>query len=126
MSHLTHEQLIEIGVNPDNLNYPCGEMNIIVQLFGMTKEDILQDQQERGDNSIILNPDIYQPRKNSVWSCNCSGDGFDISSQRDKEDFIKHLRDSAERLKIMAYLLSQQANEIETIGYPVTTCYYPE
>lgn len=126
MSNLTREQLIEIGVNPDNLNYPCGEMNIIVQLFGLTKKDILLDQQERGDNFIILNPDIYQPRKNRVWSCSCSGDGVNISSLEDKEDFVKHLRDSAERLKIMAYLLSQQANEIETIGYPVTTCYYPE
>ena len=31
---LTKEELIEIGVNPDNMTYPMGEMNVIVQCFG--------------------------------------------------------------------------------------------
>ena len=118
---LTREQLIEIGVNPDNLKHPNGEMNIIVQLFGF--EDGVDDDGNPVDH---VNPDVYHPRKNSVWSCGCSGDGPSIATKEDKEAFVTHLRDSSERLKIMAYKLTQQANEIEEFGYPKTTLYYPE
>lgn len=116
---LTKEQLIEIGVNPDNL-YPGGEMNIIVQSFGMDK-----DRLKRGDLTVY--PDIYHPRKNSVWSCGCEDDpAANLNDEKEKEMWIRHLKDSAERLKIMSYLLSKQAEEIEEFGYPKTTCYYPE
>lgn len=119
---LSKEELIKIGVNTDNLTYPMGEMNVIVQLMGKS----IEDKEDEGDDFYEMNPDVYQPRKNRVWSCACSGDGYDISTDDDKLDFVKHLRDSAERLKIMSYYLSQQANEIEEFGYPKTTCYYPE
>ena len=122
---LTKEKLIEIGVNPDNLVYPHGEMNVIVQLFG--SEDGTRDS-STGEKEVIdeMLPDIYHPRKNRVWSCGCLGDGVPFVTDEDKADFVKHLRDSAERLKIMSHYLSCQANEIEEFGYPKTTCYYPE
>lgn len=118
---LTTEQLIEIGVNPDNLKYPNGEMNIIVQLFG--SENGLD---EDGNKITQVSPDVYHPRKNSVWSCGCQGDGPFIDTDEGKREFVVHLRDSAERLKIMAHKLSKQADEIENFGYPKTTLYYPE
>lgn len=115
---LTKEELIAIGVNPDNMVYPHGEMNVIVQCFGKNEED--------GPETTELFPDIYHPRKNSVWSCGCQGDSIAFETEKEKKDWVAHLRDSAERLKIMAYYLSQQAKEIEEGGYPKTTCYYPE
>lgn len=111
---LTREELIAIGVNPDNMKYPMGEMNVIVQCFG---------QEEYSGN---VYPDIYQPRRNQVWSCGCSGEPIQINDDDEKKDWVAHLRDSAERLKIMSYYLSKQADEIEQFGYPKTDCYYPE
>ena len=121
---LTREELIEIGVNPDNMAYPMGEMNVIVQCFGYEDgEDVVID----NERSITeVHPDIYQPRKNRVWSYACEGDSISIETEEDKKKWCTHLRDSAERLKIMAYYLSKQADEIEEFGYPKTTCYYPE
>lgn len=117
---LSKEKLIEIGVNPDNLNYPFGQMNIIVQLPGF------ENDKDCGEEITQLYPDIYQPRKNRVWSCRVHGDEIKFSEEKEKEDFVKHLRDSAERLKIMSYYLMQQAKEIEELGYPKTSLYYPE
>ena len=117
---LTREQLIEIGVNPDNLVYPGGEMNIIVQSFGMDSDLV-----EKGEFKIY--PDIYHPRKNQVWSCGCEGEPIaDLNNEKEREDWIKHLKDSAERLKIMSYYLTKQVDEIEKHGYPTTTLYYAE
>ena len=119
--NFSNEQLIEMGVDPQNLNYPFGEMNIIVQLFGY--ENGLD---EDGNKIVQVHPDIYQPRKNRVWSCGEHLDGPFIKTEKDKKDFVSHLRDSAERHKIMAYILFKQAEEIEKFGYPKTTLYYPE
>ena len=115
---LSKDELIAIGVNPDNLKYPSGELNVIVQRFGCAEEDV--------EELTELSPDIYHPRKNSVWSCGCQGDDIPFETQEEKEDWVKHLRDSAERLKIMSYYLMKQADEIEECGYPKTNCYYPE
>lgn len=115
----TKEKLIELGINYDNMNYPYGEMNVIVQWFGSPKED-----DENEDEGRFAHPDIYMPRKNSVWSV--SDDEIDLSNEDDRENFIVHLRDSAERLKIWALLLSRQADELEKTGYTDTICYYPE
>ena len=115
---MTKAELIERGVNFDNMNYPFGEMNIIVQQFATLKED-LED-----DDVLTANPDIYQPLKNSVWSC--QGSGFDISTEDERKDYVSHLRDSAERLKIMSIILSQQAKELEEFGEIRTSLYYPE
>lgn len=117
---MTKAELIERGVNFDNMNYPFGEMNIIVQQFATLKKD-LED-----DDVLIANPDIYQPRKNRVWSCGCQGDGVDISTEKDCKDYASHLRDSAERLKIMSIILTKQAEELEEFGEIRTTLYYPE
>ena len=119
---LTKEELIEIGVNPDNMTYPMGEMNVIVQCFGYEDGTFVDDQHPVTE----IHPDIYQPRKNRVWSYACEGDSISIATEEDKKNWCAHFRDSAERLKIMAYYLSKQADEIEEFGYPKTTCYYPE
>ena len=128
---LTREELIEIGVNPDNMTYPMGEMNVIVQCFGYEDGTFVN---EYGKDVVIddehpvteVHPDIYQPRRSYVWSCACEGDSVSIETEEDKKNWCAHLRDSAERLKIMAHYLSKQADEIEELGYPKTTCYYPE
>ena len=65
---LTREELIGIGMNPDNMTYPRGEMNIIVQCFGYEYGIFIN---EDGEEVVIDNehpvtevhPDIYQPRK---------------------------------------------------------------
>jgi hypothetical protein len=114
----TKEELIELGINYDNMNYPYGEMNVIVQWFGRSKVN------EDGTESDYVYPDIYMPRKNRVWSV--TDKDINLSDEDDRKDFIKHLRDSAERLKIWSLLLSRQANELEETGYTDTVCYYPE
>jgi hypothetical protein len=114
----TKEELIELGINYDNMNYPFGEMNVIVQWFGRPKVN------EDGTESDYAYPDIYMPRKNRVWSV--TDKDINLSDEDDRKDFIKHLRDSAERLKIWSHLLSRQANELEETGYTDTVCYYPE
>lgn len=117
---MTKAELIERGVNFDNMNYPFGEMNIIVQQFATLKKDL-----EDGD-VLTANPDIYRPRKNRVWSCGCQGSGFDISTENECKDYASHLRDSAERLKIMSIILTKQAEELEEFGEIRTKLYYPE
>ena len=114
----TKEELIELGINYDNMNYPFGEMNVIVQWFGRSKVN------EDGTESDYAYPDIYQPRKNRVWSV--TDKDINLSDENDRKEFIKHLRDSSERLKIWSLLLSRQANELEETGYTDTVCYYPE
>lgn len=105
------------------MTYPMGEMNVIVQCFG--SEDGTEEDYETGEKRQITEvyPGIYQPRKNRVWSCGCVAP---IDDEKSRKDWCAHLRDSAERLKVMAYYLSKQADEIEEFGYPKTDCYYPE
>lgn len=117
---MTKEQLTNLGVNFDNMNYPFGEMNIIVQQFPVLKND------EDDEYHMKAMPDIYHPRQNSVWSCGEHGDGYYISNNDEKTDYISHLKDSSERLKIMSILLAQQAKELEEFGEIITECYYPE
>lgn len=117
---MKREELIELGVNFENMKYPNGEMNIIVQQYQTLKKDV-----DDGEDFMAY-PDIYQPRKNRVWSCNCSGDAVDISTEEGKKDYITHLKDSSERLKIMSILLSEQAKELEEFGEIRTSLYYPE
>ena len=117
---MKREELIELGVNFENMKYPTGEMNIIVQQHQTLKKDI----DDSGE--FMAYPDIYQPRKNRVWSCICSGDAVDISTEEGRKDYITHLKDSSERLKIMSILLSEQAKELEEFGEIRTTLYFPE
>ena len=60
---MTKEELLALGINVDDLNYPNGEMNVIVQCFGQST-----DENERKEEPLAR-PDIYQPRRNEVWSC---------------------------------------------------------
>lgn len=118
---MTQKELMDLGVNFDNMKHPCGEMNIILQQFPVTHAN--SDDPE----NLIAEPDIYMPRKNRVWSCGCSdGDGFNLSDPDMRNKYIIHLKDSAERHKIMAILLARQAQELEEFGEIRTECYYPE
>ena len=117
---MTKAELAKRGVNFDNMNYPCGELNIIVMQMAQLKSDV-----EPGE-TFQAYPDVYQPRKNRVWSCLCSGGPFSLDTKEDKEDYIAHLKDSAERLKIMSILIAEQAKELEQFGEIRTTLYYPE
>ena len=125
---LTKEELISIGVNPDNLVYPNGEMNIIVQQFGYENgtRTVYNPDTDKEDEVPLdhMCPDIYQPRRNGVW--NAMENEIPFETDEEKADYAKWLRDSAERHKIMAYYLMKQADEIEKFGYPKTDCYYPE
>lgn len=115
---MTKEELLKLGIKVEDLTYPFGEMNIIVQCF---------KQRDENDNiTDELHPDIYQPRKNRVWSLGCSGDCISVKSKEEKDDYIRHLKDSVGRLRILALLLEKQINELETIGYVETNCYYPD
>lgn len=117
---MTKEELLALGINVDDLIYPNGEMNVIVQCFGQSK-----DENERKEEPLVR-PDIYQPRRNEVWSCGCQDDYIPLSDEEEKQDYVKHLKDSVGRLRIMALLLEKQAHELETQGYFTTTCYYPD
>lgn len=113
----TKNELIELGIDYNKMNYPFGEMNIIVQWFGRPRDN--DDVEEN-----FAYPDIYQPRKNMVWSV--IDNKIDLSDEEQRKDFIAHLRDSSERLKVLSYLLSRQAQELEETGYTETVCYFPE
>lgn len=116
---LTDEELQKIGVNREDLTYPSGEANIIVQSIGVDESRV-----KRGDLTVF--PDIYQPRKNRIWSCEETGEYADLTNENEKEDWIEYLKDSAARLKIMAYTLELQIKEIREYGYPITSLYFPE
>ena len=113
----TKKELIELGINYDNMNYPLGETNVIVQWLGFPKEYF----EEENCNKNTY-PDIYMPRENRVCRCEV----IDMSSENEKKNFIAHLRDSAERLKVWSFLLCRQADELEKTGYTDTVCYYPQ
>jgi DNA-binding MarR family transcriptional regulator len=61
-----------------------------------------------------------------VYSCGCNGDSFDLTDEEVRRDYLAHLKDSAERLKIMAHKMSLQIKELEEKGYFTTDLYYPE
>lgn len=127
---MTRQELEALGVDFDALVYENGEMNIIVQQFATTREEQMEEQADDYDDPedfcFSAYPDIYQPRKNRVWSCACRRDSVSLETPEDRADYVKHLRDSAERLKIMAILLKQQAKELEETGEIHTNLYYPE
>ena len=127
---MTRQELEALGVDFDALVYENGEMNIIVQQFATIRKEQMEEYAENyGDTEdfcFSAYPDIYQPRKNQVWSCGCNGDPVSLETPESRADYVKHLRDSAERLKIMSILLKQQAKELEETGEIHTSLYYPE
>ena len=108
------EQLIkeyaEIGVDYNKFT-KFGEMNVIVQSFAIDKKD---DVAEMG----YLN---FMPRRGYA-----SEQTVDLNNEDDRKRFIAQLRDSAERMKVWAYLLAKKADEIEKGVYDGTSVYYPE
>ena len=127
---MTRQELEALGVDFDALVYENGEMNIIVQQFATIRKEQMEEYAENygytEDFCFSAYPDIYQPRKNQVWSCGCNGDPVSLETPESRADYVKHLRDSAERLKIMSILLKQQAKELEETGEIHTSLYYPE
>lgn len=127
---MTRQELEAVGVDFNALTYKNGEMNIIVQQFAAIREEQMEEHADSCDDPeefcFSAYPDIYQPRKNRVWSCACSGDSISLETAEDRADYAKHLRDSAERLKIMSIILKQQAKELEETGEIHTSLYYPE
>ena len=119
------EELQKLGVNLENLTYRNGEMNIIVQQFPSEKWEE-NDKDEDSPTINIAFPDIYQPRKNRVYSYGETGEIIDLDDPDSRADHIKHIRDSVERLKIMSILLAKQADELEQTGKITTCMYYPE
>lgn len=110
---MTEEQIKKFGIEiqnlqPDSTNYSA---NIIVQCFG--KED--------EDDKHIVHPLNFMPRKER-----CCELDYDLSDKGQKEKYLKQLRDSQERLKILSLLLHKQEEEVIEFGYPKTTCYYPD
>ena len=110
----SEEQLIkeyaEIGVDYNKFT-KFGEMNVIVQSFAIDKKD---DVAEMG----YLN---FMPRRGYA-----SEQTVDLNNEDDRKQFIAQLRDSAERMKVWAYLLAKKADEIEKGVYDGTSVYYPE
>lgn len=110
----SEEQLIkeyaEIGVDYNKFT-KFGEMNVIVQSFAIDKKD---DVAEMG----YLN---FMPRRGYA-----SEQTVDLNNEGDRKQFIAQLRDSAERMKVWAYLLAKKADEIEKGVYDGTSVYYPE
>ena len=110
----SEEQLIkeyaEIGVDYNKFT-KFGEMNVIVQSFAIDKKD---DVAEMG----YLN---FMPRRGYA-----SEQTVDLNNEDDRKQFIAQLRDSAERMKVWAYLLVKKADEIEKGVYDGTSVYYPE
>lgn len=119
------EELQKLGVNLENLTYRNGEMNIIVQQFPSEKWEE-NDNDEDSPTINIAFPDIYQPRKNRVYSYGETGEIINLDDPDSRADHIKHMRDSVERLKIWAILLAKQADELEQTGKITTCMYYPE
>ena len=110
---MTEEQIKKFGIKiqnlqPDSTNYSA---NIIVQCFG--KED--------EDDKHIVHPLNFMPRKERGGELD-----YDLSDKGQKEKYLKQLRDSQERLKILSLLLHKQEEEVIEFGYPKTTCKHPD
>lgn len=99
-----------MNINIDNLKEPFGEMNIIVQCFA-------NDENERN----VIYPLIFMPRKER-----CYTETVDLTNEEERNNYLVHLKDSQERLKILAELLHQQEMEIIEMGCVKTNCYYPD
>ena len=119
------EELQALGVKLENLTYRNGEMNIIVHQFPSEEYDENDNDDEPPTINVAF-PDIYQPRKNGVYSYGVTGEFIYLDDPDSRADHIKHMRDSVERLKIMSILLDKQADELEQTGKITTSMYYPE
>lgn len=109
--NLVKELYRENGIDPDKMNFPFGDLNVIISIFG----------KEREGDEYEFEARVYHPRKESITSYNvldeCGGD---------KEKLAKWLEDSAERFKVLAYLTQRQAKELRELGFIKTTTYYTD
>ena len=110
---MNKETIKQKGINVENLQ-PEGmyDINILVQCMGCEDDD---------KDKYKVYPLNFMPRKER-----CCALEFDLSNEEEKEEFLKHLRDSQERLKILSLLLHKQEEEIIEYGYPKTDCYFPD
>jgi hypothetical protein len=122
---MTTQELKDAGVKLENLTHEYGEMNIIVQQFP-SEEYKENDNDDESPTINVAFPDIYQPRKNRVYSYGETGEVINLDDPEIRANHLKHMRDSVERLKIMSILLAKQADELEQTGKITTIMYYPE
>lgn len=122
---MTKQELQAHGVKLENLTHEYGEMNIIVQQFPSEEYEENDNDDELPTINVAF-PDIYQPRKNRVYSYGETGEVINLDDPETRVNHLKHMRDSVERLKIMSILLAKQADELEQTGKITTTMYYPE
>ena len=113
------EQLIkeyaEIGVDYNKFT-KFGEMNVIVQSFAYEEEN--EDDEDDGTTMKYLN---FMPRKGYA-----AEQSVNLDDEDERKQFVAQLRDSAERMKVWAYLLAKKADEIEKGVYDGTSVYFPE
>ena len=113
------EQLIkehaEIGVDYNKFT-KFGEMNVIVQSFAI--DDHEPEDDEDGNEMSYLN---FMPRKGYA-----AEESVNLDDEDKRKQFVADLRDSAERMKVWAYLLAKKADEIEKGVYDGTSVYYPQ
>lgn len=112
---MTKDEIKNLGIKIENLqpeDKTCYDMNLIVQCFGSEADN---------EDKYYVFPLNFMPRKER-----CESLEFDLSKEEEKEEFLKHLRDSQERLKILSLLLHKQEQEVLEFGYPKTSCYYPD
>ena len=118
----SEEQLIkeyaEIGVDYNKFT-KYGEMNVIIQSFAHEEDD--EDDEENEDDVIKMHYLNFMPRRGYA-----AEQTVDLNDEDDRKQFVAQLRDSAERMKVWAYLLAKKADEIEKGVYDGTSVYYPE
>ena len=122
---MTKQELQAHGVKLENLTHEYGEMNIIVQQHPSVEYEE-NDNEEDSPTINVAFPDIYQPRRNRVYSYGETGEVINLDDPEIRANHLKHMRDSVERLKIMSILLAKQADELEQTGKITTSMYYPE
>ena len=114
----SEEQLIkeyaEIGVDCNKFR-DFGELNVIAQSFAHDEDD--EADEDGGTTMRYLN---FMPRKGYTAELT-----VDLNNENDRKQFIAQLKDSAERMKVWAYLLAKKADEIEKGVYDGTSVYYP-
>ena len=112
----SEEQLIkeyaEIGVDYNKF-IKFGEMNVIVQSFAIDDHEA-----DGGNDMAYLN---FMPRKGYA-----AEQSVNLDDEDKRKQFIAQLRDSAERMKVWAYLLVKKADEIEKGVYNGTSVNYTE
>jgi len=110
------EEIEALGINEQNLTND-GWSSVVVQTYAIHSN---AEQKENPDKRIV------SVCKFITTDEECTIDYVNLSNESEKQEFLKDIRDSQERLKILAELLHQQELEVEKYGYIKTACCYPE